>query len=487
MRGARLAVALLGALTGALALGGCRAAVGKGYALAPSALQQLKVANHDAPFTVQSEAGEIRIGPETRLRLRTKGQWSEWISSKALRTDARGLTVFRSTELRGLDAIRIEGPSPELLFALQALCAGSPGDEACGAHLRVFGAVGDAPILQVRLRSTCLTAAQDALVVDRAQVPDPLPLPAPDAPGACAFTPERPPAAARLCEQAQLCPPQAWVATAGSVPALPLSAIATVELWDAQGLSDKIVALGQSLRVGRWFFMPDNRFSGGMFEQHGSVQLATTAGEALTGSLGQYLFWALADPHRPAPARARAALRVDRPTPEILRPIREACDEVSRSRSKYEDPTAAWVEPCSAVTRIYLEPSAPAAEVALGQLELSEDDQRVRWYDGAGPARSLLGDAELTRVLAVELAFFPAPLGLIMRPLASYIDRVRWLRWSVYVWDPAGLVPFDATLGQLSTEEAPHYLVERAFVPWDALEGVEVESPSTFDGLFGGR
>ncbi len=471
----------------ALALGGCRARTGRGYAIGPGELTKLKTPNQDGPFSVESEGGAIRVGPESRFRFKTKGEWSEWVSAKVLRTDGRGISVFRTTELTQLDAIRIEQPTPELLFALQTLCAGNPGEDPCGAHLRVFPTVGETPLLQVRLRATCMTPALDALVVDRVQVPDPLTLPAPDAPGACGFSLTMPALSARLCEQADLCPSQAWVAAASSMPAVSLSGIAAIELWDTQSLTEKVVRLGQAMRVGRWFFMPDNRFSGGMFEQHGSVQLATTAGDAQTGSLGQYLFWALSDPKRPAAPRARAALRVERPMAEVVRPIREGCDEAAKNRARYDDGVGEWIAPCTAVVRVYTQPSQPAFEGALSQLEVSEDDERLLWFQDEGAARHQAGEVPLKQVLALELSFFPGPLGLVMRSLASYVDRVKWLRWSVYVWDPSGLVPFEAPHGQLSTDASPRFLVERAFLPWEAMEGIEVESPSALDGLFGGR
>jgi hypothetical protein len=263
--------------------------------------------------------------------------------------------------------------------------------------------------------------------------------------------------------------------------------VGAIELWDTQDLADRIVQLGQTLRIGKWFFMPDNRFSGGMFEQHGSIQLATTAGEARTGSLGQYLGWALSDPQRPLPVHARAALRVERPTADLLRPLREGCDEAAKGRASYEDPAGDWVEPCSAVARVYVMPMEPALELPLSQLQVSQDDQRLLWFEGEGDARQQRGELALQDLMAFELSFFPGPLGLVVHSLAAYIDRMKWLRWSVYVWSPAALVPFDAAHGQLTTDDPPHFLVERAFVSWDALESVEVEAPGALDGLFGVR
>ncbi|MGQ0506853.1 MAG: hypothetical protein ACT4TC_16195 [Myxococcaceae bacterium] len=458
-------------LLSCLILAGCRPAGRSGYTVLSSELSKLRTAQRDAPFTLETEVGKVRVAPETRLRFQTESGWSTWVPAKTLHTDDRGLSVVRSTELSAIESIRVEQPTAELLYALQALCKTAA---QCDTQVRVF-VNGDAPLIQGRLDHSCLTPTLRGWVTMRTAGTGWVP--GVEIPKSCGFIPRLPPEGAAHCEVGPYCEGRAWVARSEEEETLPIQAIAAIELWETGPLVDGIVKLGQVLHSGRWFFLPGARFNAASFEQHGSVQVATYAGRRLMGSLGEYLHWTLSEVPEDASNRERAVIRIDRPTSVIFRAIRDGCDSAGRLRTKYERERREWIEPCHALTRVFSGQDELLTAGRLSDLGISYDETALTWNEHQTPF------AELS---ALELVYPSAALGLIFEQLSYYVDRLRWARWSVDVLDPTAVVPFAAVAGELtSTDTPPRYLVERAFLPWEALQSVQIEPPGALDALFG--
>src|SRR5262249_34384586 len=91
----------------------------RGAHVRPEHASALREAGHAQPFVLQSEEGALQVGPETRVRIQTQEGWSGWIGLRELRVYEGGVYLRKEMALGAVGMVRIENPTPDLLFAMQ--------------------------------------------------------------------------------------------------------------------------------------------------------------------------------------------------------------------------------------------------------------------------------------------------------------------------------------------------------------------------------